>query len=82
MIVFAKSSTLKSLSLSLNEFGELAIDAIDGNDEDASRSGLPLPNSSFLLAFDPLTREWTTIPVGEISDGYEITAIIKKVVPA
>ena len=80
MIIDAPVSTLKSLSLSLNQFGELVIDAVDGNNEDASRAALPIPIGSFLLAFNPLTRDWITIPVSEIPDGYEIAATIKEVI--
>jgi len=79
MIEEAPASTLKSISLSLNQYGELVIDAVDGNDEDASRAALPAPVGPFLLAFNPLTRDWTAIPTQEIPDGYEIAKIIKKV---
>jgi hypothetical protein len=79
MIEEAPASILKSISLSLNQYGELVIDAVDGNDEDASRAALPAPAGPFLLAFNPLTRDWTAIPTQDIPDGYEIAKIIKKV---
>ena len=47
MIEEAPASTLKSISLSLNQYGELVIDAVDGNDEDASRAALPAPADLF-----------------------------------
>ena len=78
MIEEAPASTLKSISLSLNEYGELVIDAVDGNNEDVSRAALLFPPGAFLLAFNPLTSDWTTVPTQEIPEGYEVAKVIKK----
>lgn len=82
-IVEAEKSTLKSISMSLNSQGELAITAVDGNNEDASNPGLVYPQrGAFLLLWNPLDRNWIVSQdlLSGIEPGYQIIRIIKEVV--
>lgn len=75
-IVVAPVATLSEFATSINELGELVITAKDADGNDISRAGLIMPPSPFILVYNPITKDWSAIPLRDYPDGYQLVQTI------